>query len=225
LAATFNGCPPLMGASVVHERLPGWFDFCDKQKSSIFRQVLEEPSIEVVALAARWSFYVRTDRLGESSTKGRVFLAESVDDDLTPARSDEVFKKAVRLSVSELVEAGKTVVLIGQAPNTGYDLDRCLFSPLHSVLADCAQRTREQVRIDLAGTDDVFAQMERDFPGKVFFVDPLDTFCDEVCDVARDGTYMYVDSNHINGVGVNAVFENNRRELEEALAVGGIASR
>jgi Predicted acyltransferases len=217
LVATFNGCVPLLGVSLVHERTPGWFRFCKARMQTVFNHIIEDPEIDTVVLAARWSFYVRSTRLGESRSKGRVYLSETGTVPDTLEERTAIFESAVTRTVDRLTAAGKSVVFVSQGPNLGYDLDRCLFSPVSPYLPGCDARSREQVRVDLAGTDLVLRAIGAARPDAVFVIDPVDVFCTELCRLFGEDTILYVDSNHINGAGVAEIFAANRASLTNFL--------
>ncbi|WP_353644250.1 acyltransferase family protein [Mesorhizobium sp. WSM2239] len=208
LARSINGCIPMLGGSVIHERNSKWFQSCTQRVSRALKFAVEDQDAKVVVLAARWSLYASNIRLGESASKGRLFLGTTADDERSNKRSETVFRYRMLGTVKRLVDAGKKVVLIGQVPNVGFDLQRCLLSPIGPFLPECEPRSREQVDSDLRFTNTVLNGIALKFPDQVLFVDPTDAFCNvTTCGHSSpEGQLLYVDNNHINRHGAARLF-------------------
>lgn len=209
-----NGCLPILNASVNHGQLLNAYARCRYKTRKTFNKVLDEEEIEVVILAGRWSLYTRNTRLGENGSRGKVYLGTSPDDERSSKRSKTIFKYRIESTVKSLLEKGKKVILIGQAPNIGFDVRRCLFSPgFHGLdYAGCTPSTTEAIKQNLEFTNDVLAHVAKRYDD-VLFIDSEVAFCDGECTFRQDNRVLYLDSNHLVYPGAMMVLEKNRDRI------------
>ncbi len=115
-------------------------------------------------------------------------------------------------ALQTLVDAGKNVVLVLQAPELPMSMETLIYhssggdAPLPGVSRDWwAERTA------------YVQQRLGDIPAGVITIDPADSFCDRTtCFAARGGTSYYFDDNHMSIAGAGIIARQILDLLEHA---------
>ncbi|MGJ8639119.1 MAG: acyltransferase family protein [Opitutaceae bacterium] len=195
-----GGHPPIIDVKSNRGGKEKWF-------SKIFNQVLEDPSIDVVYLAAYWSVYVYGP-ITYDSLEPR-FPPNLRDDEGNWFSSNEqftFFEDNLRKTVDQLIESGKKVVLIGDAPEPAYDIPLTLafmkyrgLDPSSFKIQGDDYRTRNEA---INGLLQNLAKQEH-----VFFIDlapPLKGTGDWYI-AYKDEQCLFRDINHLSPHGVEEV--------------------
>ncbi|MDC0010734.1 acyltransferase [Porticoccaceae bacterium] len=102
----------------------------------------------------------------------------------------------------KLVAAGKTVILVLQAPLPGAEIDNFIRLSINSELEDVVGLQRLEWGSLYKGKDRLLAMLSE----KVLVVDPADLFCDTYsCLVVKDSRALYFDNNHMSLSGADLV--------------------
>ena len=192
LTALRTGCQPLLGI----ER-PGR-QTCAAFNDAVVRRLEAEPGIRTVILAARWTMAADGRRYGNEPGRD-VTLADVIAPGDAAVTNAELFERGLERTLDTLQQLGKTVVLIGQIPEIGYDVPSTNYS---------ARLTGRDVSEMIAPDIDAFearagevrrvldAQSRR---RSLRYVDPARRLCNaERCAVVVDGVPLYRDDNHLS---------------------------
>ncbi len=201
---TLPGCPPLFGAIKIYNSdrpvLQARQEEC--------REIVEAWQVEVAAsaapiivLSARWAWLTEPGPWGAGREREDA-LVLSEDEARTSARSREVMRASLGETVRVLTEAGKRVVLVGQAPLHSGDSIACAERLALSDDADglcwtdaAAVRSRHYFHASL------FAEIAAG-DGEVLFLDQIAPLCDaDRCYSSFRGDRLYNDRDHISDMG------------------------
>lgn len=205
LLASKGACPPVPGLSKVSNRI-GTRDECRKINAGVLRDLLNDADVKTVVLAARWAFYAETTRFG--AEKGsRAFLIANRGDELSVAESRARLMEGLLNVVRSLQGAGKTVLIVGQTPEMGFDALRCVAMqreagrPLQVCDAPRPMIDKRQAFV-IAVLDAM-----RDAGARI--VDPREVLCDAaLCYGSREGQIVYSDDNHLGALGSELLVRN-----------------
>jgi peptidoglycan/LPS O-acetylase OafA/YrhL len=193
-----NGCPPLPDATIIHTDAPLWGQICASQTRSSFN-FAKDDRFSAVLLAGRWTLYTQVVQLGEVDSNPIIHLGFTAGDEHSFEHSMAVFEETMSAAIGELVEAGKKVIVFGQTPELGFDIERCLFTPdyLDLQYAGCAVQEVNAVRKYTEASNQVLKTIADNYSGNVLFLDSTDAFCDQQCAFLEDSTPLYRDDNHL----------------------------
>lgn len=181
---TFSACgPSYRGASIVPH--------CAEWTDLAIESLLEDDRIENVVLSYR--------------ILGHLFDGHrDVYPGFPDGRSDAERRatwSAYMKALQTLVDAGKNVVLVLQAPELPMSMDTLIYQssggdgPLPGVSRDWWAERAAYVQQRLG-----------DIPAGVITIDPADSFCDRTtCFAARGGTSYYFDDNHMSIAGAGII--------------------
>ena len=154
------------------------------------------PAIHEVILAARWALYGETTRFG--SEKGsRAYLVADESGQLSIENSQMLLRAHLQRQIALLLKAGKTVVLVAQVPEMGFDAQRCvLMRKAYGQSADACAIDRARVVARQAFVTGLLADASE--AGNVRVVDPKIVLCDAIsCPALLNGQPAYRDDNHL----------------------------
>ncbi|MEZ5503684.1 MAG: acyltransferase family protein, partial [Halioglobus sp.] len=214
-----NGCPPIMGATVIHLAFPAWSGVCDRSRNISFREARKE-QFDVVVLAGRWSLYTNVTRLGVTGSQTELFLGMSPDDERNPQRSQFVFRTKMESTIRDLVNNHKKVIVFGQVPDIGFEVKRCLFRPnfFNLELAGCSLLTTREMKDNIAFTNETLQHIAQEFPGQVLYLDSSLAFCQPDCEYMQGDIPLYTDNNHLAYSGSLKVVQQFSGEIERFIA-------
>ncbi|CAA0106143.1 O-acetyltransferase OatA [Halioglobus japonicus] len=219
-----NGCPPLPDATIIHSLAPIWQYVCASQNKASFK-FAKEDRFSVALLAGRWTLYTQVEQMGVIDSNPPIHLGFGPLDERSFEHSMAVFEKTMEAAVSELVKAQKKVIVFGQVPELGFDIERCLFTPDYLDLdyIGCAAHDANTVRQYTEASSNVLRKIASKYPDSVLFLDSSDAFCDEQCIFLEDNTPLYRDENHLTYSGSLRVIEYHRDAITEFLKDHGPA--
>lgn len=201
LFAGNTGCPPLVGITVrSHGRRS---TDCLAYNAAVLSQVLANPAIDTVILAARWAVASEATRYGYESDDLFV-IADEQAPEVAPTTNRAVFRRALDRTLEALRGAGKRVVIVGPVPEIGMDVPKALaIAPTGEGQIESAPTTAaflERQSFVLASFRDAAAAS-----GSGLIL-PHEALCDaERCDVEREGRILYSDDDHISYAGIAVV--------------------
>ncbi len=191
-------CPPLPGVRVSTNLFNAHRD-CEKDNAQVLAYLLASPSISTVFLAARWAAYADARRVGRE-TGGVYYLVDAAHRWPSIATSRRLLRERLIAVAQTLVAAGKTVVVVRQTPEMGFDAGRC-FQLLGAAAAKRCVVPRAAVVERNAAADAAIDAARLAVP-QLRVVDPLTTLCDDAfCYAVRDGVALYGDFHHLSAAG------------------------
>jgi len=179
---------------------------CEALSNHILDYVLRTPSVQTVIIANRW----RRDVQG--NIKSTRWPAEK-----NPAK---ILQSAIEDTVSELLAAGKRVVIVSGSPELPYLARSCIrFRPFYLSNREhedrCAMPRRGYEKYARAYKQ-VLADVKTRFPA-VTIIDPAVPLCDaDWCHGRMDGKLIYRDANHFSHAGVEWISDYLIREMSLA---------
>ena len=191
-----NACPPIRDIRRTPESLR-----CTALKNSVMAFLEDRADIQLVVLAARWSFVVEGSRYRRES--GSPFRLEwSGDKRARPDGDDNasLFEAGLRSTVLEILASGREVVILGPIPEVGWSVPNVLaryemgirfFEPPRLTAADFRRRA--------GATEEILLRVATANSG-VRYLPLSDVFCaDGECSIRdEDGLPLYVDDDHIS---------------------------
>ena len=117
---------------------------------------------------------------------------------------EEKYRKSLVEMSESLLQAGKKVILVLQAPLPGAHIDKYLESHLENLTSNIEG-------ISVSRWNQIYGAKDKlvdELPGDVVVVNPADYFCTDVnCLVASNGQAWYFDDDHMSIAGATIVAE------------------
>ena len=174
---------------------------CRKRNARVFASIAENPEIDAVALAARWSGYANGARFG-GDAGDRYFLTDDDHADLSGRTTRMVLRLALLRTVAALQKAGKRVILVGEGPDLGFDGYRCVVIAAAAAPEDCSV-PRSVIDAHEAASDAILRQTAQQ---GALYVDPRTALCDaDRCSPIAEGRPLYRDEHHFTPFGSDFV--------------------
>ncbi len=194
------GCPPTIGLFLKRHSfsIPKG---CFGKNQRAFAAILQDENITTVILAARWAYYAQTRRFaGEAG--GRAYLTRHKWAFVSVEKSQENFTRGLQETTTQLMAAGKHVILLGQIPEFGFNPPRCIkMSILTSASNSVCKISINDVRKRQAHSEQLLRKIAAANP-MIRYVHTSDVFCNEsVCSPLLEGKIAYKDDDHINALG------------------------
>jgi SGNH domain-containing protein len=171
---------------------------CDQYREAVANTLVSLKTGGVVVIAARWAIYSETTFTENAQ---RSFLINNEHDRPSRELSRDVLRTALHATARHLVSQGYRVLVIGPVPELPSRRLKCYVDHIYAPFA--ASRcglTRQQVTERHAFIDGVLTELDALAGTDVFRVDRL--LCDEAgCVVAKDGIFVYQDTDHLNARG------------------------
>lgn len=197
---TKSACPPLPGAQRIDSD-GRWHQDCERFNAAAFDLIRRKPGMDLVILGARWALYAETTRFGAEGGASK-YLATRTNPELSPQESRRVFARRLEHTVAGLMEAGMSVVILGQVPEFGYEPSACLARSrmYHHDAGGCAltaaavQDRQRYINATLRRLADGHPRVSAFFP--------TEALCDhERCRAALDDIALYRDDDHLTVEG------------------------
>ena len=196
-----TGCIPLPGAKPL---------FLSKRSSNNCRDFASEalqtaaslPHIRTVVLAARWDQLGGIDVQSEKTVAPDRWVTDSVSSEHSIANTDRAARAALMRTASELQRAGKTLVIMLQAPSFPAAPAKCVARSLwHGSSLSRCETNEAQLRAQRAPITAMMQEVAARY-GNVVLVDPLPRLCPAGrCIVTYDGESLYRDEHHLTAAG------------------------
>jgi len=191
LIAVRTACPPLVGIDRQGRTS------CREFNAAIAERLADEPGIDAVILAARWTLAANGERY-KNEEGSSVTLADAGDEGAGSGNA-ALFETGLDRTLDTLARAGKQVILVGQVPEVGFDVPTSNYA---------ARLTGRDVTEMIAPTVEEFAErsatvaevLDRSSRGRdIQRLEPSSLLCGESrCRVVIDGTPLYRDDNHLS---------------------------
>ncbi len=193
------GCPPLFVESSFGSADDPVHRECLEQMAQ-WRQQVQSFGGRFIVLAARWSTLTAPSHYGRYRTKRHWLFVD-------PAHGNDVqgpqerFAAALRETLSAILAAGKRVIILGQVPETGADLNSCYNTPRYVVAPPekrCLAVPSEEMIARVAFDDQLFRDVSREWAGRVTAWLPSEELCRSgVCARDLNGQLLYRNEDHI----------------------------
>ncbi len=207
-------CPPLFGATPTNGT-GKFFSRCSNQNDAVLDAILNDPSIGVVFLSARWNWWLTTYPAVKEQ-EHQLFLIEKEGEALDETRNAVIFKHALKRTVRRLRDAGKEVVLIMPTPEFGCRPDRSLI--LRRYHRRCTL-SKEDYNARREGFIAIAGQLEG-----VELLDFTPQLCGgNHCAILHEDLPIYRDDDHFSRIGAQFLappieaFIRNKPQLERRL--------
>lgn len=223
LFAADADCPIGIGFSV-DPKIGAWFvtlaayQFCDAYNREMLRIAIEDPNIRSVVLSSRWTKW----SVGESGSPSEGEVDIRLRDDSGTATSlkgnKAIFVSGFEKLIRLLVEANKTVWIVGPVPEASVRVPKALYIKyIGGDTTDIDIPTASFWKRN-ATILSIFADAAKKYP--IRFIWPQQVLCnDMVCPVSEGGYPLYLDDNHLSVFGVvktaslyDAIFSSQRNE-------------
>lgn len=227
---TFTGCPPIFGTYKVYGYQGGSENTKNtikeplkqvkcREQTKMWEEYILENRFDYVILSSRWNWLFEK-RDYYNTVQRRDLLIDKNDPQFTVAASKAVFSKHLDNTVKTIQKTGTKVILFGQVPHAGIDLEGCnnvpglLFS--ESDINDrCNYVPREYVLQRSEYSNFTVKKIASD--NSALSVIPTDYFCREetkYCQLFYKGRRLKDDDDHINEYG--SVFLAKKWEQESS---------
>jgi peptidoglycan/LPS O-acetylase OafA/YrhL len=185
---TMQSCAPVIG--IAQEFTRDWTDSCIAFNDQVLDWLRAQPDMQLVILSSPFDHLFR-DRLmvaGEGVVPG----------------SDVGFVAAKLVETARTIQAtGAKVVIVSPMPRTGWDIGQCL---MRSVYFGLGESTCDFPLDTDTAVNSMLQIVSADVP--VYWLH--DDFCDGgICDVMRDGTFVYMDFGHLSNEGSALLGQQN----------------
>jgi peptidoglycan/LPS O-acetylase OafA/YrhL len=193
--ALFGDCPPIFHDGGLRRYIPASPDYDSScaQRAHYIEILKSSPEIEFVILAARWSAYLAVTYRNQGD-------ARSV------ARGLELLKQGLEEFVAEIAPLHRTIVLLGEMPQMGFDPIPCVISEntrlwrdpgdLPHCRAVTASIPRSSYLERLSATNAVLSSVAAAHPGVLTYF-PTDRMCPADCITSVAGEFLFRDGNHL----------------------------
>ncbi|MBL8063311.1 MAG: acyltransferase [Anaerolineales bacterium] len=208
MVAYSRGCPPLIG--MVPNPQIGDIP-CKDYNNMVLEYLDDNPNIQTVILAGRFSFWVEGTRYKQEEGSN-VSLSKTPIEPIVSGSNATNFRIGFENTISRLQASGRNVVVIAPVPEIGYDVPSATF---------IASRTGRDVNTIIAPTTEEFlARNETTLKilketQEIYgfqLIEPWKFLCiDSLCRVAIDGTPLYSDDDHMSSFGsemLTPIFED-----------------
>lgn len=200
--ASSAACPPMPGLKIQIEQdgrdiFERGLPTCLAYNQHLLQWALSDPAVQGVVLAARWALW--ESGLGYGVLEARSPFTIRLESDLGVG-ADAIRHSLIETS-TRLREAGKTVVLMGQVPETPHYIPQCLARnalPL-PVRTSCGS-TAQDARARLAPSDALLRSVSA--ASGALTILPSEILCDvDACAYSGDSGIYYFDDDHLSVVG------------------------
>lgn len=215
LSLSYSSCPPAPGLYRVEDRASR----CDEFNDLVTAEVLSDPGIRYVVLAARWTLYIEKRRFDDGEGGAEPGGPVSVDEvrDGRKLRNREAQRRSLVKAryadaIRRYMAAGKTVVLVYPVPEAGHDVPAYLArtTMLGTGVGQMELTTswprfveRNKQAIELFDSLDGGENLRRVRPADVLCNTRIPGRC-----LTHEGTRVYyTDTHHLSDLGASMVIE------------------
>jgi peptidoglycan/LPS O-acetylase OafA/YrhL len=187
-----GGCAPIVGA----HQLPVVED-CENE-NQLALQYIRDNNIKRIVLVARWSFFI----MGGPDEESSDFITDSNRASASPAQAEQVFETTLIPMVDQLVDEGREVYIVKQAPEQfDFDTRKAFYRAVHTgqeippgiatTVSEAYQARANSVIDSLATNPDIQ------------LIDPSTILCKEggICELETGSNLLYRDEDHLSTAG------------------------
>ncbi len=208
-----GNCPPILANE--DERHS---DDCLARNRKIYEAILKDKRVEAIVLVARWDWYIEgrpfDNQRGGIGDKSSEFLGKLKSESQREFLVSELYAE----TFESLSRTGKKVVIVDSIPEAGWNVPRKILS----LLDDGTKQS-----VDLSYAYQTYLNRNRHFSSllekfreraNVNVVEPsavlCRTFVKDQCALTLNGAPLYMDDNHVTGVGAALI----SRQIVDSLA-------
>jgi hypothetical protein len=194
-----SGCPPVLNVDILQQ---GVAVHCDEENAWAQVVLDRDHDIKTVVMSSLTTPYFMPNPPSAYS-RDSVFQLTSNG---YRGSSEDIYYQGLAGMVSNLLTAGKRVVIMIDTPELNFELGRCVANrrlqfllagrkalPCYVTRAEYLERNQEYRRM--------VARLKENYPA-ILVYDPIDLFCDaEICPVVHDGHSLYRDNDHLSLYG------------------------
>ncbi len=195
----YSGCVPLLGVFAKSKQ----YDQrnCKLLNDKAF-EYIKTNDIDVVFLAARWTYYT----LGSYDQEQIQLISNVSDSDYSQEGSIQSFRLAVQDTFSRYNDLGVKVVVLLQVPMQIHNADkiyyRALFDGELNQPALASASVKKDKHIDFQRSTNEVILTEAMKYNNIYVLDPTDIFCDnDFCLVGNETVSYYSDDDHLSIYG------------------------
>lgn len=216
---TRGGCVPVLGLSK-----SGRPDDCTVYNELVYDFIYNTPEVEIVMLAARWTLALEGTRFNngeggiEGGDSGAVYPLDGFTDD-EPLRKSQVVA-SFHAQISELLAAGKKVVLLYPVPEAGWNVPNRMIRKRNTAFPEHYAATHYDVfqsrnAETLAALDGIgeHQRLLRFRPHRIF----CDASLPDHCIVHIEGQPLYKDDDHVSRFGAAKLGQSLVRDIQDWL--------
>jgi peptidoglycan/LPS O-acetylase OafA/YrhL len=205
-----SGCAPLLGIDRTGLH-------CVSNNNAVIDYIELHPELKTVILVGRWALWAEGNFYSFTEQKEDIILKDAwAESGVTDDRP--LFELGLERTIQRLQELDRTVVLIGEIPEIGYDVPSANFiahrtgREINSIIAPSLEDFLER-NAHVIPTLEILAQSNH-----LVLIDPWRALCNDVqCPAVAEGKPLYVDDHHLSFFGsryISHIFD----ELFEDLA-------
>lgn len=186
-----NGCVPFFG---VNQERQGFQD-CSQTAIEVLSFLSDHPSAKRIILASRWALYATGERYG-NEPGDPVYIRDEQTSSISLAENQRVFRDGMALTLSRLNDMQLSVLLVGQVPETEYNVP---LDVARGVLLNQERDLRPR-RASYVERQSYVNSVMRDLSQLYSYelLQPHEWMCDaEHCQVMDGGLPLYRDTNHL----------------------------
>lgn len=200
-------CPPIVGIDQSAR-----FDGCTKFNEAVRTYLLANDDIKTVVMLARWSLYFEGTRF-DNGKGGHEFGSDAYVlpvgmslRDLGAEDRVSAVGELLRVTVRDLLAAGKQVVLVDSVPEMGWNVPEHLAREMFYGVDRDRPLTTSYARFKSrnAAAERQIAPLRQNSSDALLFVRTEDIFCDKAqdyCAAELNGVPLYFDDDHLSSLG------------------------
>jgi peptidoglycan/LPS O-acetylase OafA/YrhL len=201
-----NGCAPLLTAQRIVQRRSNSAGnvSCLEHNQMLFEAVGDSESVDTVVLVARWGFHAQGVEV--PGKEGAARFLQMADKRATSAAENRIlFSQAMNDTIAQILDAGKSVVVVGGLPEAkGHVPDLLAKARWHGRTADLSQSEADLLERQAP----LYQALEQAFAAAadVAFIPLHGSLCNSgTCNFADQDMPLFFDDNHLSEAGVNKV--------------------
>ncbi len=200
LLAIKVSCPPLLGVDRVDE---GEDHGCARFNEAVIEELRSRSDVPLVILAARWALNAEGAWPENRNRPNATLRAVGDPEAERHAENFAIYRAAVDRTVAALRATGRDVVLLGTVPEMKWDVPTVLALARDSEKLNLPDREAIEARQERADAALAAAAAADD----ATFVPLAGLMCAPVCEVSRDGHWLYRDSHHLSWFGATVLLK------------------
>jgi len=197
--ATKTACPPLLGIDRAGQTS------CAKFNDMLLKYLKSNNSIQTVILAGRWNLVFTGEPYKEESGDSVELVNVQAGDNVEHGNA-WYLDLGLRRTVRSIIGLGKSVVVVNQIPEIGYDVRRIDFIShiFSSSLDERIAPSLDEYRSRSQGIHSILKDISTEYSLDV--IEPENYLCThEMCHVSLSGITLYLDDDHLSTAGARYI--------------------